>query len=127
VDPIERAVFSPGPSADGLLRQGWYDGAESAKPCLQFFNRLPRTLQAQAQSEPGLALSDAPPGLVQRWLALPLIAAIGAGDAPLGHGLRFQLRTFEEEGSVGVIVDRSDGSRWSRGIRVPRRRANASR
>lgn len=66
------------PAADGIILQGWNDGASPVTPWLRFYKRLQPALQARARSPEGLPLKDVPPELVEKWLTVPLVAGIGA-------------------------------------------------
>jgi hypothetical protein len=104
------------PAAAGLVLPGFYDEA-SSKPLLQFFNRLPDSLQKRAQSPDGLPLRVAPPGLVTRWLFAAL-AAHGATTPTLLTELRFFLREVPGRKpdsvalEVGVQGSRAGSTHW---------------
>lgn len=76
--------------AQGLLPRGMHTGT-GVKPCLQFFSRLPKTLQARALSPAGLPLAEVSPQLVEAHLRRTLVVWVGAVTPELREKLVFFL------------------------------------
>lgn len=117
------------PGAYGIVKPMWYDAA-GVKPCLQFFNRLPKPQQARAQSKEGLPLREAPE-LVEMWLGATLAAQVGAVTPHAREDLVFWLLSGSSDPSnpallpgVEIRIRSADpkGSHWREFLRpsVPR-------
>jgi hypothetical protein len=109
----------------GVVIPRFYDGTWG-KPCLQFFNRLPKAQQALAQRPEGLPLAEVDPALVRTWL-YPTLVSMGAITPEARGELVFSLTPLPPEGqqkaSPGFFLHirnaRLVGPNWFHQFRLP--------